>query len=70
MKDKRRFDIIEGIINYCSIILLEIIATVGFIYASFICSLFFISLVILGIYLIYKNIIKVMHLKRKLKQNV
>lgn len=67
MNNKRKFDIHQGIFEYSILIFLELIATIGFIYVSFTYSLFFISLVLLGMYLIYKNIIKIIALKRKLK---
>lgn len=67
MREKRKYYIYNGIFEYLTLIVLEIIATIAFIYVSFTCNLFFISLVLLGIYLIYKNVIKIIHLKKKLK---
>lgn len=67
MNDKRRFDIQEGILEYCTLIFLLLLSTIGFIYVSFTCSLFFIGLALIGICLIYKNVIKVIALKKKLK---
>ena len=67
MNNKRKFYIHEGIFEYSILIFLELIATIGFIYVSFTYNLFFISLTLIGIYLIYKNIIKVIHLKKRLR---
>lgn len=67
MNDKRRSDLINGILNYSSLLIFLILATVVFIYLMITYHLIWTGFAIIGICLIYKNIIKITHLKKKLK---